>query len=1045
MTPDSAVTVEDYVKRIKELDHKLLTSMEHGFQGRYFNTYDVAKQNGLKFVFGTEAYWVKDRFEKDNTNAHICIFAKSEKGRRDINRILSDANIDGYYYKPRIDLNLLSTVDPNEVFITSACIAFWKYDDIEKIVKDLHSYFGKNFMLEVQAHHTDAQKRLNKRILDLSKKYGIEIIAGCDSHYIYPEQAIIRDYVLEAKNICYEDEEGWFMDYPDGETFIKRFKEQGVLTDEEILRAIKNTTIFLEFEDYDENKVRVFSKEIKLPTLYPHLTQEERNNVYKELLNKQWQKYKQKIPKEKHKIYIEEIRKEGQTVINTNMSDYFLLDYEIVKRGKEKGGIITPTGRGSGVSFFTNTLLGFSKVDRISAPVKMYPERFMSESRILETKSLPDLDLNLGTPEIFAEAQREILGENHSYPMIAYGTFKRKSAFKLYARAKNIPFEIANEITAQLEQYERDLKHADEDEKDLIDVYDYIDEKYHDILRGSEEYLGIISDKKPHPCAHLIYDGDIKEEIGLIRLKSESTGKDVIACLMDGETAEKFKFLKNDLLKVDVAKIIHMIYKRIGQEVDSESELLEKIKNNKKVWDIYAKGLTVGVNQVEKKSTTQKVMRYKPQNISELCAFIAAIRPSFKSMYPIFESRQPFSYGIKSFDELIQTEEMPNSFVLYQEQTMATLQYAGFPADETYGIIKAISKKKPDVVKPLKQRFIEGFSKKIIEKENVNPEEAQQMSEKVWQIIEDSSGYGFNASHAYSYALDSAYCAYLKSHYPLYFYETLLRYYSEKKDKEKIAQLKVEMQKGFGIKEGGIKFGKDNRSFLADEENNVIYDDLSSVKYMNTKIAEELYELGKNHYESFVDLLVDIEEKTSINSRQLEILIKLNYFSEFGTNGELLKIADVFFNGNVAYKKSLKSETKIKRLEFIKQKEKEIKSSNEQKNLPYGEQILFEKEHLGYAQTTYPDLKEYMGVITYIDTKYSPKITLYNLKTGQENTAKMSKKLFNERDVKVGMVLKNLQVKYEHKKRREADGTYTDLPEKEPWIVGFTIHNEVAT
>ena len=149
-------------------------------------------------------------------------------------------------------------------------------------------------------------------------------------------------------------------------------------------------------------------------------------------------------------------------------------------------------------------------------------------------------------------------------------------------------------------------------------------------------------------------------------------------------------------------------------------------------------------------------------------------------MYHIFESRKPFSYGISSFDDLIQTEEMKNSFVLYQEQTMATLAYAGFPNDETYGIIKAISKKNQMLLNHLK-RFLKGFSEKILEKETVSTEQALEMSDRVWKIIEDSSGYGFNASHAYSYALDSVYCAYLKSHYPIYFYETLLRHFQRRK------------------------------------------------------------------------------------------------------------------------------------------------------------------------------------------------------------------------------------------------------------------------
>ncbi|MNW53099.1 DNA polymerase III DnaE [compost metagenome] len=136
------------------------------------------------------------------------------------------------------------------------CIAFWHYDEAEKIVLDLHSYFGKNFMLEVQAHNTIPQKELHRKILKLSETHNIELIAGCDSHFIYPEQSIDRDNVLEAKGIRYEDEEGWYMDYPDGDTLKQRFIDQGILSEEQIDRAIKNTMLFMEFEDYDSDKIK---------------------------------------------------------------------------------------------------------------------------------------------------------------------------------------------------------------------------------------------------------------------------------------------------------------------------------------------------------------------------------------------------------------------------------------------------------------------------------------------------------------------------------------------------------------------------------------------------------------------------------------------------------------------------------------------------------------------------------------------------------------------------------------------------------------------
>lgn len=1014
IVPDSPTTNEEYAKRAKELGHGIISSVEHGFQGRYYETFELAEQYGLKFIFGTEAYWVKDRTVNDNTNSHIIILAKNENGRRAINSILSEANITGYYYRPRVDLELLLSLPPNDVFVTTACIAFWLYEDIEDIVLKLYNHFKDNFMLEVQYHPTDQQKQLNARILELHRKYGIDIIMGCDSHYIYPEDSTERNNILEAKGIIYEEEMGWYMDYPDGKEAFERFKKQGILSEEEIIRAMKNTNITLTFDDIS------FDKNIKLPTLFPDKTQEEKDELFKSIIYEEWNKIKHTIPVEKHPLYESEIEKEVNCVINTKMADYFLLDYYIVKDAVANGGVITRSGRGSGVSFYINKLLGFTKIDRISAKVKMYPERFMSETRILQTVSLPDLDMNLGNPEIFAKSQEKLLGEGHSYPMIAFGTFKTKSAFKLYARAKNLDFELANEISKQIEKYEKALSYADDDEKDLIQLEDYVSEEYMPYVRESEKYQGIIADKKAHPCGYLLYSGDIKSELGLIKCKSESTGKEVITTVIDGAITEKYKFLKNDLLKVDVVKTSKMIYDRIGIKPLDINELLEKTRNDKKVWDIYKKGITVCINQVETESTKQKIKKYAPTNISELTAFIASIRPSFKSMYPIFEQRVPFEYGVKAFDKLLQTDELPYSFVLYQEQIMATLNYAGFPSDETYSIMKAISKKKPEIILPLKDRFIKGFGTRIKEEEPyLSDEDIQEKCIQVWAIIENSVAYGFNSSHAYSVSCDSLDGAYLKSNYPYEFYEVMLNHYTEKGNKDKVGLLITEMETMMGIKLGEYKFGHDNRAFVADKENGVIYPALKSIKNLNQRVSEELFELSKTQYDSFVDLLVDIVEKTSCDSEKLEILISLGYFDMFGKTKKLLTIYDEFKNGDNKYKKTYVQKTKEKRILALK----EIEKSTPNHDIYPDEKIRNEVKYLGHAITTVPHLtNEYVMVID-INKKYThPMVTLYQLNNGSIETIKVKNSLYIDNKFEVFDIIKVLDKKQDYKWRKTPHG-----------------------
>lgn len=1072
---DSAAMPEEYAKRAVELGHKVISSVEHGWQGYYHKAFELAKEYNLKFIFGTEAYWVKNRQKeyeeydketgevkknkdgtirtnKDKSNNHIIILAKNENGRRAINRILSDANETGYYYKPRIDLDLIFSLPADDVFITTACIAFWKYEDSDEIVKHLHDYFKDNFMLEIQNHNTSRQIILNKHIKELSEKYSIPMIVGLDSHYIYPEQSVERDDILAGRNIQFDDNEvGWYMDYPDDDTVRQRFVEQGVFDAETVQKAMDNTDILLTFDDYDN--VPVFTTDIKLPTLYPDKTQEERNKIYSKLISRLFKDYVKHVPKDKYKEYFDGVKQEVSVYKETGMVDYPLMDYAIIKRGIEKGGLITTTGRGSAVGYFTNTLCGFSKVDRFTSPIKLYPERFISKTRILETKSLPDLDMNLGTVEPFAEAQKEILGEDHAYPMVAFGTLKKKSAFKLYARAANLDYDIANEISKQIDKYEEAVKYADDDDKDDINIYDFIDEQYKPYIDKSKKYWGVIDHKNKAPCAYLLYQGSIREEIGLIKCKSESTKREYITTVIDGAIAEKYKFLKNDLLKVDVVLLIDMIYKRIGIPVHTASEISDLVDGDKKVWDIYANGYTIGVNQCEKESAMRKLKKYKPQNISELAAWIAAIRPAFKSMYSKFESREHFEYGIKAFDKILQTPQFPYSYILYQEQSMNTLNYAGFPLDECYGIIKAIAKKHPEKVRPLKSRFIEGFKKRIMEDDHIPDAEAEEMSAKVWQIIDDSCGYGFNSAHAYCMALDSLYCAWLKAHYPYEFYEVLLQVFSDKGKKDKVQALKQEMQVAFGIKEGEYKFGVDNRKFVADKEKHVINPSLLSIKGLSQACADDLYELSqKQKFDSFIELLTAMKKIPSLNSAKIDTLIKIDYFSDFGPSGTLLRIVEIYdqFAGRKEFKKEnckLPQELLDKYTKATEKKYKitdpdgllkELCSMIPQVEVPIQSKIKWQCDLFGFCSLVIPEKKN-IGYVMDLNTNWSPRITVYQLWDGQTVVYKVQKKAYEKNPFNKDCILQ-FHSEMRNKSRKDENGQWVKLPEQEPWLTNYLVN-----
>lgn len=455
--------------------------------------------------------------------------------------------------------------------------------------------------------------------------------------------------------------------------------------------------------------------------------------------------------------------------------------------------------------------------------------------------------------------------------------------------------------------------------------------------------------------------------------------------------------------------------------------------NDFKTWSIYSKGLTLGINQCESNATTLKVKKYKPKNVSELCAFVAGIRPSFKSMYDIFEARKRFCYGIPSFDKIVQTEEMPDSFLLYQEQIMASLNYGGIPMSNCYGIIKGISKKKEGIVNSAKKDFISGFTQKIIYEEKCSEEEALRSTYKVWKIIEDASGYGFNASHSLSYAYDSLYCAYLKAYYPYEFYEVLMNEYSEKGKKEKVMKLKQEM-KLFGITMGDFKYGEDNRAFTLDKKRKLISNSLLSLKFMNDKTSNSLYEMSKKcNFNNFLELLIYNAENVGIDKTKMTILIQINYFEKFGNPKKLLNIYEYFLK---RYKKTHIEKTKIKRIEEIKEYAKTVPC--EEFNI--GEKAKIEIKRIGYLR--YPiDTDDSFFIVSEINRKGThPILTLINLKTAIGGKIKIKKKVEKENPLKEGDIIKVIKVnnegrwktnpKYITKKNKQ--GFYQDHNDLEP-------------
>jgi DNA polymerase III alpha subunit len=1026
ITPDVVISNQDRFLRTIELEIPVFSGVEHGWAGNFGEIIELAKSYHIKPLLGSEVYFVKNRLEKDATNAHLILLAKNESGRKEINKALSEANKTGFYYKARVDWEILKNINPNNVWVTSACIGgVWKYEDSEDIVLKLFDLFKNNFFLEVQNHNKDEQKNLNKTILDFSGKYGINIIAGMDTHMIYPNQKLERDNYLLSRGISYPDEDGWNIDFPSYDEALLRFKNQGILSKKQSEEALENTMVFRDVDVYDS--IIFDTKKIKMPSIYSEKTQEEKDEIFKHLIWERWNIEKYNVPEEKWSLYQEEITKEIDIVVQSKMCDYFLLDEKIVALGKEMGGSITLTGRGSAPSFYITKLLGLTTIDRISASVKLYPERFITAERILETGSLPDIDLNLGTPEIFAQAQEEILGVGHSYSMIAFQKFSTSGAWKTYARAVGIDFEMSNEISDILKGFDLDVRHykeenpLDEDFEYGPQISDYLEEKYVPMFEESKKYLKIVNTLTPHPCGYLLFThGQMEEEFGLIKIK------DKICVNCDGKFAEKYKLLKNDLLKVSVVDSIYRTFKKIGIEPIPLPKLLNMV--DEKTWNIYKNGLGIGINQVEKDGTIQRVAKYAPQSISDLSAFVAAIRPGFKSNYAQFEAKLPFDYGVKSLDAVIQTKEFPFSYMIYQENAMSVMSWAGIPIKNTYEIVKSIAKKRYDDVFKFKEMFLLGMKKRLMETEKIGAKKSLEIANNTWKIIEDSSRYSFNSSHSYAVAGDSIYSAWQKANYPVQFYECFLQIMEEDGKKDRLTLAISEAKNNFDINFPKMMFGQDNRNINGYPEKKEITLSLKSIKGFGYKISDDMWNLyQKFHGKSFIDLLICAEENGYLSSK-FEQLIKIGYFEVFGQDKKLINIFNEFKSGKNRYSKTLKDATKIKRIEELQMFEK---FCNDDEYSIY-EKVKNEFSIMGNVQSLF-DVNKWYILVEDLNVEYSPRMNIHTLKSGQKRQLKVSKPIFKEFPFAIGDILLCKELKKKNVRKMGSSGKLEPIPDKFEW------------
>ena len=588
--------------------------------------------------------------------------------------------------------------------------------------------------------------------------------------------------------------------------------------------------------------------------------------------------------------------------------------------------------------------------------------------------------------------------------MVSFKPLQRASGFRLYCKSLDMNVSEYDEVAKNLDDY--------------VD-----DDKWKDIIKESEHFIGVVESISPSPCSMLVYDKNVSEEIGLIKTK------DGVCCILDGMNCDRYKYLKNDLLTVKVWTLIRQTCELANIPIPTIEELNNLL--DKKTFDIYENELTCTINQADSTFATGLIKDYKPKSVAEMSAFVASIRPGFASLLDNFIQRKPYTTGVKELDELL---EDSYHYLMYQESIMKYLIWLGIKESESYDIIKKIAKKKfkEKELKDLKERLHDNWRKVVGREEGFN---------ETWTVVNDAARYSFNASHSLSYAYDSLYGAFLKAHYPLAYYTTALNNYDG--DEERTIKLTDEI-KYFNIKIKQPKFRYSKSNYVMDKQTNSIYKGISSIKYLNTQVGELLYSLRDNQYNSFVDLLIDINKK--INRRQMEILIKLDYFSEFGKSSKLMQTYELF--NNIYGKKQLRKDkyphlnkyfskhcanetAAMYRFDDTIELLKDIVKDIPNENINIVERVMAWKEYVGSCSLI--DKRNPRDcVVTDIDLKYTPRVEMYCLGSGNTQWIKISKRIWKNNKLQKGDLVNLCKVHKKHK-RKKVEDKWVELEDFELW------------
>lgn len=881
---DSCTKYQDYIDLALANGSKALSISEHGKPLNWTEKWNACKQAGLRYIHSVEIYLTESLEEKVRDNYHTVLMARNMDGVKELNALVSKScDKEHFYYTNRITFDEFLNISSN-IITTSACLA----SPLNKL-PDTHPRYmelaQKYDFLEVQAHNHPEQIEFNKRLVALSKKIGKPLIAGTDTHSSSRYKAECRAILLASKHKSYGDEDAFDLTYKTYDELVEMFRVQGALSEEEYLTAIENTN-----QLYDMTEEIELDTSIKYPILYG--SREADSQKFEETIERKFAEKLETgvIPESQREAFRTAIDEELRVFQKLKMDGFMLSMSELICWCKEQGMAIG-TARGS---------VGGSRIAYVTDIIDLNPEtwhtvfsRFCNEDRL----EIGDIDIDCvesDRPAIFKHITGRF-GEDKTARVASFGTMQSKGVIDDVGRALAMRWTEAHPTVGERkgahpldggQGYYLDntkanpwsLPNISRIKSEFDSDPDKTKKKYPELFYYYDGLIDTKISQSVHPAGMVISPITLVDNFGVFDKDNEN------CLLLDMENIHDFTGLaKYDFLILKTVQVIRDACRYMNKPYPKTHEIDWDDEN---VWADMIKNPS-GIFQFEGAFAFESLKKFVPKSIFDMSIVTACIRPSGSSYRDMLLARQAHKNPSEIIDELLK-ENL--GYLIYQEDTIKFLQQiCGLSGSEADNIRRAIGRKQKDRLDKAMPSILEGYCQKSPQPREV----AEQEAKEFLQVIEDSASYQFGYNHSIAYCLLGYLCAYYRYYHPIEFITSFLNNAANEDD----IRNGTAYANKVGIKISMPKWGLSKSEYFFDKEKNIIAKGLTSIKYMGSGIAEELYKLAHERtYTKFVDILADLDSKTSINTRQLDILIKLDFFSDFGNQRELIRISEMFYD-----------------------------------------------------------------------------------------------------------------------------------------------------